>query len=173
VILGYRLEVDPAPLGLPVTASSHTARTGQLPRSPSLARRLGQVSECHGSPRKDCFLVKVHAASVPDLEELLDQFLTYGQTVSSIVVHPRAAATLPLPAKIVQDKARRQPNARLPDPPQPTPNHLKSWRNILICVPPSAAADVKNLRQIADTCAPHVGSPPPSVTAAGCRQRPG
>jgi hypothetical protein len=42
---------------------------------------------------------------VPDLEELLDQFLTYGQTVSSIVVStPVPPRSLPLPGKDVQDR---------------------------------------------------------------------
>jgi Lrp/AsnC family leucine-responsive transcriptional regulator len=43
-------------------------------------------------------LVKVHAATVPDLEEVLDQFLVYGQTVTSIVVSsPVPSRPLPLP----------------------------------------------------------------------------
>jgi Lrp/AsnC family leucine-responsive transcriptional regulator len=101
VILGYRLEVDPAALGLPVTAFVRIRPApGQLPKIAVLARRLGQVSECHRITGEDCFLVKVHAASVPELEELLDQFLTYGQTVSSIVVStPVPPRPLPLPGK--------------------------------------------------------------------------
>jgi Lrp/AsnC family leucine-responsive transcriptional regulator len=99
VILGYRLEIDPAALGLPVTAFVRIRPApGQLPKIAVLARRLGQVSECHRITGEDCFLAKVHAASVPELEELLDQFLTYGQTVSSIVVStPVPPRPLPLP----------------------------------------------------------------------------
>jgi Lrp/AsnC family leucine-responsive transcriptional regulator len=106
VILGYRLDVDPAALGLPVTAFVRIRPApGQLPKIAELARRLGQVSECHRITGEDCFLVKAHAASVPDLEELLDQFLTYGQTVSSIVVStPVPPRPLPLPGKDVQDR---------------------------------------------------------------------
>jgi Lrp/AsnC family transcriptional regulator, leucine-responsive regulatory protein len=106
VILGYRLEVDPAALGLPVTAFVRIRPApGQLPKIAELARRLGQVSECHRITGEDCFLIKVHAATVPDLEELLDQFVTYGQTVSSIVVStPVPPRALPLPAKDVQDR---------------------------------------------------------------------
>jgi Lrp/AsnC family transcriptional regulator, leucine-responsive regulatory protein len=101
VILGYRLEVDPAALGLPVTAFVRIRPApGQLPKIAGLARRLGQVSECHRITGEDCFLVKVHAASVPDLEQLLDQFLTYGQTVSSVVVStPVPPRPLPLPGR--------------------------------------------------------------------------
>jgi Lrp/AsnC family transcriptional regulator, leucine-responsive regulatory protein len=99
VILGYRLEVDPAALGLPVTAFVRIRPApGQLPKIAELAQQMGQVSECYRITGEDCFLVKVHAATVPRIEELLDQFLSYGQTVSSIVVStpvPPRPLTLP------------------------------------------------------------------------------
>jgi Lrp/AsnC family leucine-responsive transcriptional regulator len=99
VIAGYRLELDPAALGLPVTAFVRIRPApGQLPRIAELAGQLGQVSECYRITGEDCFLIKVHAPSVPDLEALLDQFLIFGQTVSSIVVAtPVAPRPLPLP----------------------------------------------------------------------------
>jgi Lrp/AsnC family transcriptional regulator, leucine-responsive regulatory protein len=99
VILGYRLEVDPAALGLPVAAFVRVKPApGQLPKLAELAQRVGQVSECHRVTGEDCFLVKVHAASVQKLEELLDQFLMYGQTITSIVVAtPVPPRPLPLP----------------------------------------------------------------------------
>jgi Lrp/AsnC family transcriptional regulator, leucine-responsive regulatory protein len=46
---------------------------------------------------EDCFLIKVHAPSVQQLEDVLDRFLVYGQTVTSIVVStPVPARDLPL-----------------------------------------------------------------------------
>jgi Lrp/AsnC family leucine-responsive transcriptional regulator len=100
VIRGYRLEVDPAALGFPVTAFARVRPApGQLPKVAELVERLGQVSECHRITGEDCFLVKIHAATVPDLEEVLDQFLAYGQTVTSIVVStPVPPRPLPLPS---------------------------------------------------------------------------
>jgi Lrp/AsnC family leucine-responsive transcriptional regulator len=99
VIAGYRLEVDPAALGLPVTAFVRIRPApGQLPKIAELARRMEQVSECYRITGEDCFLIKIHSASVPDLEALLDQFLLFGQTVSSIVVAtPVPARPLPIP----------------------------------------------------------------------------
>ena len=99
VITGYRLEVDPAALGLPITAFARIRPTaGQLSKIAELARSLPQVTECHRITGEDCFLIKVHAAAVDQLETVLDQFLSYGQTISSIVVstpvHPR-----PLPVE--------------------------------------------------------------------------
>jgi Lrp/AsnC family leucine-responsive transcriptional regulator len=101
VILGYRLEVDPVALGLPVTAFTRIRPApGQLPKIAELARRLDRVSECHRITGEDCFLVKIHAATVPEIEELLDEFLGYGQTITSIVVStPVPPRALPLPRK--------------------------------------------------------------------------
>jgi Lrp/AsnC family leucine-responsive transcriptional regulator len=87
VIKGYRLEVSPAALGLPVTAFARIRpAAGQLSKVAELARSLPQVTECHRITGEDCFLIKVHAPAVEELETLLDQFLVYGQTVTSIVV---------------------------------------------------------------------------------------
>jgi Lrp/AsnC family transcriptional regulator, leucine-responsive regulatory protein len=101
VIAGYRVEIDPAALGLPVTAFARIRPApGQLPNVADLARRLDRVSECHRITGEDCFLVKVHAATVPELEDILDQFLVHGQTVTSIVVStPVPPRPLPLPAE--------------------------------------------------------------------------
>ena len=87
VITGYRLEVDPAALGLPVTAFARIRPTaGQLSKVAQLAESLPEVTECHRITGEDCFLIKVHAPAVEQLESVLDQFLTYGQTITSIVV---------------------------------------------------------------------------------------
>lgn len=94
IITGYRMDVDPAALGLPVTAFARIRPApGQLPRVAQLAQSLPNVTECHRITGEDCFLVKVHAPAVDQLEEILDQFLLYGQTVTSIVV------TTPVPLR--------------------------------------------------------------------------
>jgi len=101
VITGYRLEVDPAALGLPVTAFARIRpAAGQLSKVAELARSLPQVTECHRITGEDCFLIKVHASAVQELETLLDQFLIYGQTVTSIVVStPVPPRPLPVDAE--------------------------------------------------------------------------
>ena len=87
IIAGFRMDVDPAALGMPVAAFVRLRPApGQLSRLAELAASIDQVSECHRITGEDCFLVKVHAASVAALEEVLDRFLVHGQTVSSIVV---------------------------------------------------------------------------------------
>jgi Lrp/AsnC family leucine-responsive transcriptional regulator len=87
VIRGYRLDVDPAAIGLPVTAWVRIRPgPGQLPKIAELARNTPQVSECHRISGEDCFLLKVHVPAVEDLEGVLDAFLLFGQTSSSFVV---------------------------------------------------------------------------------------
>jgi len=99
VITGFRMEVDPAALGLPVAAYVRLRPApGQLERIAELAVATDQVSECHRITGEDCFLIKLHAATVAGLEEVLDLFLKHGQTVSSIVVaSPVPGRPLPIP----------------------------------------------------------------------------
>src|ERR1017187_5498003 len=87
VITGDPMEVNLAAPGRPVTAFARIRpAAGQLPRIAELAAELPEVSECHRVTGEDCFLVKIHAAAIEDLEATLDRFLLYGQTVTSIVV---------------------------------------------------------------------------------------
>jgi Lrp/AsnC family leucine-responsive transcriptional regulator len=98
VITGYRLLVDPAALGLATAAFVNVRPSpGQLSKVAALAESPPQGSECHRITGEDCFLIKVHAATVPELEALLDAFLTYGQMMTSIVVSsPVPPRPLPL-----------------------------------------------------------------------------
>lgn len=99
VIRGYRLELDPAALGYPVCAYVRVRPApGQLPKVAELARVLPQVVECHRVTGEDCFVLKVHFPSIGDLDQILDRFLAYGQTTTSIVQStPVPPRNLPLP----------------------------------------------------------------------------
>lgn len=99
VIRGYRLDVDPAAVGLPVAAWVRIKPgPGQLMKIAELAAAIPEVVECHRITGDDCFLAKIHVGGVAELETVLDRFLLFGQTVSSIVqsspVPPRG---VPLP----------------------------------------------------------------------------
>jgi Lrp/AsnC family leucine-responsive transcriptional regulator len=87
VIRGYRVDIDPAALGLPVAAWVRVRPgPGQLPKVADLARRSPQVSECHRITGDDCFLLKVHGPGIEDLQSVLDAFLMFGQTTTAVVV---------------------------------------------------------------------------------------
>jgi len=99
IITGYRLELDPRALGWPVAAFVRIRPgPGQLNRIADLARNAPEVVECHRITGEDCFLMKVYVTEIGKLEEVLDRFLMYGQTTSSIVQSsPVPPRPLPLP----------------------------------------------------------------------------
>jgi len=87
VIRGYRVDIDPAAIGLPIAAWVRIRPgPGQLARITELAARTPEVSECHRISGEDCFLLKVHIPAIEALEGILDGFLLHGQTTSSFVV---------------------------------------------------------------------------------------
>ena len=86
VITGYRAEVDPRALGYQLTAIVRVRPTaGQLQRIPEVASKIPQVSECHRITGEDCFYIKMYLRSIDELTQLLDRFLAYGETTTSIV----------------------------------------------------------------------------------------
>ena len=86
VIRGYRMEVAPAAVGLPVAAFVRIRPVpGQLPKVAELAAQIPQVVECYRITGEDCFLLKLYAPAVEAIEEILDRFLMFGQTTTSIV----------------------------------------------------------------------------------------
>lgn len=100
VIAGYRMDVAPKALGLPVAAYLRIRPVpGLLARIAELAEQTPEVVECHRITGEDCFLVKVYVAEVDQLEAVLDRFLAFGQTTTSIVQSsPVPLRSLPLPS---------------------------------------------------------------------------
>ena len=99
IIRGYRVELDPRALGYPISAFLRVRpMPGKLAKIGELAGRLPQVVECHRITGEDCFIMRVYLERLEDLDPLLDRFLAYGQTTTSLVqsssVPPRG---LPLP----------------------------------------------------------------------------
>jgi Lrp/AsnC family transcriptional regulator, leucine-responsive regulatory protein len=100
IIRGYRLDIDPAALGYPVTAWVRVRPVpGQLPKIAALVTTLANVTECYRISGDDCFLVKVHSPTIEGLEQTLDKILVYGQTITSIV-HSSPVPPRPLPVAV-------------------------------------------------------------------------
>jgi Lrp/AsnC family leucine-responsive transcriptional regulator len=99
VITGWRVEIDPQALGFPIAVLIRVRpMPGQLPKIAKLAQSLPQVTECHRITGEDCFLMRAHLRALDELDGLLDKFLIYGQTTTSIVQSsPVAPRSLPLP----------------------------------------------------------------------------
>jgi Lrp/AsnC family leucine-responsive transcriptional regulator len=86
VITGYHAAIDPRALGYQLTAVVRVKPSArQLPRIAELAEGIPEISECLRITGEDCFFLKVHLRSIDELSPLLDRFLRYGSTTTSIV----------------------------------------------------------------------------------------
>ncbi len=86
VITGYRAEVDPRALGYSLTAIVRVKpAVRQLTKIAELAADIPQIEECLRITGEDCFYMKLHLAAIEELPGVLDRFLLYGETTTSIV----------------------------------------------------------------------------------------
>jgi Lrp/AsnC family transcriptional regulator, leucine-responsive regulatory protein len=86
VIAGYRLVLDPGALGYPVCVYVRVRPApGQLRKVAELAQKMPEVVECHRVTGEDCFIMKVYLPGLDQLDRVLDQFLAFGQTTTSLV----------------------------------------------------------------------------------------
>ena len=86
VIQGYRLDINPTALGLPIAAYVRIRpNPGQLPKIAELAQSIPEVVECHRVTGEDCFFLKVYLPSLGQLDRILDRFLLFGTTTTSLI----------------------------------------------------------------------------------------
>ncbi len=101
VISGFHTQVDPASVGLPITAIIRMSVVGDiLPRLSILLQSLPEVVECYRGTGSDSFIMKVCVESVEHLEHLIDRLTPFGMTSTSIVlstVVPRRALDPTMP----------------------------------------------------------------------------
>jgi Lrp/AsnC family leucine-responsive transcriptional regulator len=85
-ITGYHARVDPRALGYALTTVIRIRPAPrQIPKVAELARATPEIVECHRITGEDCFFMKATVRDVGHLEELIDRFVIYGQTTTSIV----------------------------------------------------------------------------------------
>ncbi|GAA3094101.1 Lrp/AsnC family leucine-responsive transcriptional regulator [Kribbella aluminosa] len=86
VITGYRAEVDLTSVGYPVLAVVRLKYPGNKhePLHRLLAER-GEILECLRTTGDDCYTLKVAAASMPHLEELVNELTDFGSTTTNLV----------------------------------------------------------------------------------------
>ena len=93
VIIGYRTEVDPRALGFALSVVLRVRPAPrQLAKVSELARKSPEVVECHRITGEDCFFMKLHVRDVEHLEEVIDRFVAFGQTTTSIIQSSPVAA---------------------------------------------------------------------------------
>ena len=87
IITGYRVEMDLAKVGLPVTAFIRMSITGvDYSHIVEVAQASHEVLECHRGTGGDSFIMKVALESVEHLQTLIDKLTPYGITTTSIVL---------------------------------------------------------------------------------------
>jgi Lrp/AsnC family transcriptional regulator, leucine-responsive regulatory protein len=99
VIRRWWMEIDPVALGYPICVYIRVRpMPGQLNKIAKLANDLPQVVEAHRVTGEDCFIIKAYIKALDNLDELLDRFLAFGQTTTSIVQSsPVPQRGLPVP----------------------------------------------------------------------------
>lgn len=97
VITGYTAVLDPESLGYAVTAFVRLAYpTGNYRPFHALLETTPEVVEAHHVTGEDCFVLKVHARSMRDLERVAGRLATLGPITTSVVYSsplPRRALT--------------------------------------------------------------------------------
>ncbi len=87
IILGYRVEIDTAKVGLPVTAFIRMSITGvDYSKIIDAVKETNEVLECHRGTGGDSFIIKVAVASVEHLQTVIDKLTPYGITTTAIVL---------------------------------------------------------------------------------------
>lgn len=86
VIRGYHAQIDPRALGYSLGAVLRIRPAPrQLHKVAALAQGTPEVTECHRITGEDCFFMKLYVRDVDHLEEVIDRFVPYGQTTTSIM----------------------------------------------------------------------------------------
>jgi Lrp/AsnC family leucine-responsive transcriptional regulator len=86
VVTGYRAEVDLTKVGYPVLAVVRLKYPGNK-HEPlhRLLKERTEILECLRTTGDDCYTLKVAAASMPHLEELVNELTEFGSTTTNLV----------------------------------------------------------------------------------------
>ncbi len=86
VITGYHAAVDPAKLGLGLTAIMRFKSSGPTERTLTVVKACPEIIECHRVTGDDCVTLTAVVRSVEHLEGLIARLAPYGASNTSIVL---------------------------------------------------------------------------------------
>lgn len=87
IIRGYHADIDLTKLGLSLTAFSHLSVARA--KSTEIAKQLGampEVTDCFRIAGEYSYIVRVHVASVKELEAFVDRVAKFGHSSTTIVL---------------------------------------------------------------------------------------
>ncbi len=95
VIEGYAVRLNPAALGLPLSAWLRIRPVpGQLAAVAEIICKLPEIVQCDRVTGEDCFIALAHVGSVADLERVIDRIIPHAMTNTAIIqsspVEPRS-----------------------------------------------------------------------------------
>ncbi len=87
LVTGYRAEVSPERIGLPVTAFIRLFTTAkEYPRFLALAGAMPEILECYHVTGGESFMLKVVVESLVHLESVIARVSPFGETATSVVL---------------------------------------------------------------------------------------
>lgn len=87
VIRRYTVALDHAKIGLSLQAVVlFTTNSGKLSTFLKHIEKLQEVMECHRITGNYCLLLKIAVKSPAHLEEVINRFVEYGETITSVVL---------------------------------------------------------------------------------------
>lgn len=87
IVTGYHAEIDPAKVGMPITAFIRMSITGvDYSHIIEVAEQSKEILECHRGAGGDSFVMRAVVSSVEHLQELIDRLTPYGITTTTIVL---------------------------------------------------------------------------------------
>ncbi len=87
IIAGFRAQINPAKIGLPIAAFIRISVVCDVfARIARTVRDLPEVLECHRGTGADSFTLKVAVESIQHLERLIDKLAPFGTTSTSVVL---------------------------------------------------------------------------------------
>lgn len=96
VIEGYGARVNPAALGLTLSAWLRIRPVpGELRQVATLLGEIDAIVECDRVTGEDCFVARVHVASVAELEAVIDRIAPHAMTNTAIVQSSPVLRRLP------------------------------------------------------------------------------
>jgi Lrp/AsnC family leucine-responsive transcriptional regulator len=114
VITGYRLDVDPAALGLPLSAWIRIRPVpGQLAKVARIVGEIPEIVECDRVTGEDCFVARACVGSVEDLERLIDRLIPFAMTNTAVIQSTPVKRRLPPLPRVRGEKRprRRKPSS--------------------------------------------------------------
>ena len=88
IIKGYQTVIDLDKIGLPLKAiiGFKISQTGNFKNFIKILDTIPEVYECTRVTGKDCLFIKLAVKDSVQLESIIDRFVEYGETTTSIVL---------------------------------------------------------------------------------------